>query len=294
MFQSQFMLPYYFPLQAPSQAYFSGYAPLMTAPLTHFSPFGYAPAPYSNGYSPYHAHVMQPGYTPLISTIPASGYAPINVSTADTTLQKSPYEDDTFSDILDAGDPLIQDTADVTPQFFTSRLSSCDHKSSLSSDNCDENEPPNSPLSIAKTTSLNIMPLKNHLSISQTTSLSIQPSANPLSITSAANMTIEPFENQLLSVSCGTTSNIQPIYISTQTLASYRFILGLFLYCIATREPNQLIQWQTLERNLPLIMDDIQYLLPGLRITSCPAGHTINFHGPELDIPLLLPYYVQQ
>jgi len=206
----------------------------------------------------------------------------------------SSYEDDAFSDILDAGDPLIEDTTDVTPQFFTSRLSSYDHKSSLSSDNREENESPHSVLSMAKPTSLNIMPLKNHLSIAETTSLSIQPSANPLSIASAANMTIEPFQSQVLSVSCSTTSDIQPVHLSTQTLASYRFILGLFLYCIATREPNQPIQWQTLQRNLHLIMDDIQHLLPGLRITSCPAGHTINFHGPELDIPLLLSYYVQQ
>ena len=296
MFQSQFMMPISFPLHAPFQAPFSGYSPLLTPSLNNLPLFGYAPPIYSNfGYSPYYGNLMHSGYTPIISTMPAAGYAPINISTVDTTLQNSPYEDDAFSDILDAGDPLIQDTANATPQFFTSRLSSCSHKSSSSSNNCDEFESTIAPLSIAHTSSLNIKPLENPLSISQVTSMSIQSSANPLSITSATNMTIEPSTgtNQLLSPSCSTTLNMQPIYLSTQNLASYRFILGLFLYCIATRQPNQSIQWQTLERHLPLIMDDINQLLPDLRITSCPVGHTIHFHGPEFNIPFLPQYYVQ-
>ena len=52
------------------------------------------------------------------------------------------------------------------------------------------------------------------------------------------------------------------------------------------------IQWQILENNLPRIMDDIQHLLPDLRITNHPVGHTIHFHGDEIDVPLLL-HYVQ-
>ena len=113
----------------------------MPPTLPNFSPFAYAPPIHSNfGYTPYFSSAMQPGYTLLISTIPIPGYTPMNFPTMDTTLDNSPYEDDVYSDILEAGDPLIDDTENITPQFFISRFFPSDHKSSSNSDSFEEAE----------------------------------------------------------------------------------------------------------------------------------------------------------
>ena len=138
----------------------------MPQTLPSFSPFGYTTPIYSSyGYTPYFSSAM-PGYTPLISITPIPGYAPMNFPVVDTTLHNSPYEDDAYSDILDAGDPLIDDTENITPQFFISRFSPSDHKSSSNSDSSEETGSQICTLSIMQTSSLNIEPLQSSLSIS--------------------------------------------------------------------------------------------------------------------------------
>ena len=229
MFQLQFMLPNYFPPHPQSQSQFSGYAPLMTPLPAHFSPFGYSPPIYSSfGYTPYY-NVMEPGYTPLIATVPAPGYTPMTFPTVDTNLHHSPYEDDAYSDILDAGDPLLDDTENITPQFFISRLSPSDQKSSSNSDTFEEAESPICSLSIMQTSSLNIEPLQSPLSIYQTICTIIQSSLNPLSKSTTTIMNIQPSSNRKLSASCGTTSHIHPMYLSQQTLQFLHIHFGTIL-----------------------------------------------------------------
>lgn len=208
--------------------------------------FGYAPY-YINtihpiGYSPFAPETSRTGYSPFVPAAPSDGY----ISPAHSTSHHS-LNYDTFSDILDANDPLIHDTTEADSQFFTSRLSPDMNKCDLQSI-----QSPGDVLS---------------LSIPQTTT------------------NIKPSESRKLALKSITSTTLNPWHMSQQTLSDYRFILALFLYCIATRPPNQSFNWQMLQNKLSLIQDNVQHLFPDLIKSEMPGGHTIKFHGIEMDLP---------